>query len=400
MSLPLEGMRIIDLTQFEAGPSCTELLGWLGAEIIKVEEPRRGDPGRRVRALGDEADSYYFIYLNANKKSVTLNLKHPTGKEILRRLLRQSDAVVENWAPGTIERLGFGYEVLQQINPALIYVTIKGFGLSGPYSTYKSFDTIAQATGGAMSMTGYPDRPPTKPGPNIGDTGTGMHAVIGLLAAYIQRLRTGKGQRVELSLQDCVVNMLRSRLSEHLATEESVPRRGAGAFRAAPADVYRCHPEGPNDFVVILIIDQPHMWDSLLRTIGQEDLIGDPRYSDPESRYAHRDEVRRIIETWTRTKTKHDAMRILGEAGVPCGACLDSGELLTDPHLRQRGMIITIEHPTRGPLDIPASPLKFSDSAPPILPAPLLGQHTAEVYRDILGCSTQEIDTWRQEGVI
>ena len=242
MDKALTGVRVLDLTQFEAGPSCTLMLAWMGADVIKVEEPNKGDQGRRLGGEKPGEDSWYFLLLNANKRGITLNLKSPEGLAIVKELLRQVDIMVENYAPGTIENLGLGYDVVKEINPRLIYASVKGFGSFGPYSEYKSFDMIAQAMAGAYSLTGVPDGPPLKPAPTVGDTGTGLHTAIGILSAYIQRLKTGKGQRVELSMQEAVVNLLRPSFREHYITVKPVPRIGAGGGNRDLTGLFPCHP--------------------------------------------------------------------------------------------------------------------------------------------------------------
>jgi formyl-CoA transferase len=399
MSKALANVKVLDLTQFEAGTSCTEMLAWLGADVVKVESPRGGDQGRRAFAEKPGQDGVYFLLLNANKRSITLNLKSEEGQALFKSLVPQFDVVVENYSLGTMESLGLGYDVLRSLNPRLIYATIKGFGTYGPYAPYKSFDMIAQAAGGAMSVTGLPGSPPVKPGPTIGDTGTGLHCAIGILAAYIQRLETGRGQKVEVSMQDAIVNFTRVAMLGHYLSGKPVERRGNRILGMAPGDIYPCAPEGPNDYVY-LTVSSEEMWESLLRVIGREDLIGDDRYASPAARSQHAEEVHALVAAWTKTQDKFTAMRIVGEAGVPCGAVLDTGDLLINEHLRQRNMIVTIEHPQRGAFTMPGCPVQLSDSPVKVQPAPLLGQHNAEVYRALLGLTETDLAALKEKGVV
>jgi formyl-CoA transferase len=381
MSEALAGIRVVDLTNNQAGPSCGQMLAWLGADVIKVEEPDRGDPARQVLRDRPDEDSLFFLSFNANKRSLTVNLKHPRGKEVFRALLKTADVLLENFGPGVIDRLGFGYSVLRELNPRLVFASIKGFGSWGPYRDYKSYEPIAQAMGGSMSVTGFADGPPTYVWPSIGDSGTGMHCVIGILAALMQRHATGQGQQVEVSMQDAVVNLIRVSLRDHQRLGHAMPRTGNQLGAGVPGTTYRCRPGGPNDYVFVFV--QQQMWHPMLRAMGREDLVGDPRYETGEARWRNKAEVDALVEAWTSERTKHEVMAILAGAGVPCGACLDTGEVLADPHLKAREMIVEVEHPVRGRYLTVGNPIKLSASPTAIGPSPLLGQHREEILREL-----------------
>ena len=398
MSKALDGIRVLDLTQYEAGPSCTELLGWLGAEVIKIEPPA-GEPARRGLSERADLDSHFFVLLNANKKGVTLNLKHERGRQMFADLVKTADVVVENLGPGAMERLGLGYEALAALNPRIISASIKGFSSGGPYENHKSFEWIAQAMGGVMSMTGSPDGPPTRTSAGLGDTGSGIHCAVGILAAIIQRQATGRGQRVEVAQQDVVVNLHRIHLREFYQTGQAGGRVGNRAKLTAPSNLYRCRPFGPNDYVYVHVANQ-EMWRSLARILGRPELGDDPRYADGRARVSHGDEVDALVEAWTEKHTKHEAMEKLGAAGVPCGAVLDSAEVVTNRHLIDRGMIVTIEHPQRGRMAIPGNPVRMSDSPTEVTRAPLLGEHSAEVYGKLLGFDAAAVEALKKDGVI
>lgn len=397
----LNDVRVLDLTQFEAGPTCTQALAWLGAEVIKIEPPGRGDPARFNSPDKAGIDSYYFIILNCNKYSMGLNLKTEKGKEIFFDLVRKSDVVAENQGPGTLERLGLGYDVLSEINPKIILVRVKGFGTWGPYSGYKAFDMIAQATGGSYSTNGYPDGPPLPIPVTMGDIGTGYHAALGVTAALYQREKTGKGQVIEVSMQEAIVNFSRVAMMGYYDDPDAVQRRGDQLWGVCPARLYQCAPGGPDDYAYIFAIEPPTgHWQALLKGIGREDLIRDERYDTAEKRWERHEEVDAILEEWTMQRSKHEVMRILGEAGVPTGACLNAKEVHSDPHLIERGMITTIDHPMIGEFTLPGSPIKMSESPITITAAPLLGQHTADKLCNILGYSEDEVKALEAEGVV
>ena len=373
------------------------MLAWLGADVIKVEEPGSGDAARTTLRDRPDADSLFYLSFNANKRSLTLNLKHEGGKDVFRRLLATADVLLENFGPGVIERLGFGYPVLRELNPRLVFASIKGFGSYGPYRDYKSYEPIAQAMGGAMSVTGVADGPPTYVWPSIGDSGTGMHCVIGILAALMQRHLTGEGQRVEVSMQDAVVNLIRVSLRDHQRLGRPMGRTGNQLGAGVPGTTYRCHPGGPNDYVFVFA--QQQMWHPLLRAMGRADLIGDPRYETAAARFQHKAEVDALVEGWTSERSKHEVTKILAGAGVPCGACLDTGEVMADPHLLAREMIVEVEHPVRGRYITVGNPIKLSASPTTIGPAPLLGQHRSEILRE-LGLGDKDIDALARDGAI
>src|SRR6266566_4050789 len=298
MSKALDGIRIIDMTHNQAGPACAQILAFLGADVIKLEEPKGGDVARRnMRDLPD-SDSLFFLLFNANKRSLTLNLKTADGKRLFKEVIAKSDVLLENFGPGALDRLGLGYEALARVNPRLIYATIKGFGTYGPYRDYKSYEPIAQAMGGAMSITGFPENPPTFVVPAIGDSGTGMHMAIGILAALQQRHASGRGQHVEVSMQDAVVNIIRVSLRDHQRFGEAMPRFGNQLGRNVPGTTYACAPGGPNDYVYIYA--QPQMWPAVLGVIGQPQLAEDRRFKTPEARWENREALNVIVETWTR----------------------------------------------------------------------------------------------------
>ncbi len=396
----LHGMRILDLTQFEAGTTCTQFLGWLGADVLKIEPPG-GEQSRRNRPEVPGLDATFFLVFNANKRSVTIDLKQPAGHALFLRMVERADVVVENFAPGVMEKFGLDYERLHATNPRIIVARIKGFGLSGPYSEYKSFDMIAQATGGVMSVTGFADREPVRCGAAIGDTGTGVHAAAAIMAAYIQRQRTGQGQLVEVAMQEVVANLARGRFVDHYREGRASQRRGNEITGGVPGGAYPCAPGGPNDYAYIYVQPiNPGMWRDFVRAIGREDLLSDQRCVDAKTRWEHRDALNEIISAWTRARTKHEVMAVLGKAGVPCGATLDTAEILDDPHLNARGQIHTIEHATRGRIRLPGCPVHLSASEAPTAPPPLAGEHTADVLREVLGLTADEVAALRAQGVL
>lgn len=397
----LKGVKVLDLTQFEAGPSCTEALAWFGAEVVKVEEPHRGDPGRWGFSDRAGVDSHYFVYYNLNKRSVTCNLKSEEGKALLRRMIAKADVLVENMAPGTFARLGFDYPRLSELNPRLIFAQVKGFAPDSEHANYLAFDMIAQAMGGTMGVNGHADQPPVRPGPTIGDTGTGMLCAMGILAALYQRMTTGRGQHIQIAMRDAMLNYCRTPMSRQSARTDQLPRGGNTVVGTAPGTLYQCAPGGLDDLCYIYASrgNEEH-WRRLVKAIGREDLLSDPRMADGVTRAQHREAVDAAITEWTSKRTKHEVMRIIAGAGVPCGALLTTLELLHDEDLHKRGMMQTIDHPLRGPIIVPAWPVRMSDSKVPLQCAPVLGADCEAIYGEWLGCSPDEVSQMRQAKVI
>lgn len=399
----LKGVRVLDLTQFEAGPSCTEALAWLGAEVVKVEKPNGGDPGRTSFAQPPNLDSWYFLLFNASKKSITVDLKNPKGLDLVKNLAGAADVVVENFAPGVIERLGLGYDVLVHINPSLIYAQIKGFGEGSPHENNLAFDMIAQASGGVMSITGEPDQPPVKPGPTLGDTGTGMLLAISILGALYKRKTTGSGERLQLAMQDAMLHYIRVAFHSQAARNKASPRAGAKLISGThpPCGIYACKPFGPNDYIYIYTSRaNPLHWQRLLELIGREDLIGDPAYATGAVRAEREAEIDEMISAWTQQYDKHEAMRLVGAAGIPAGAVLDTDELQNDADFERRGIMQVMSHPTNGDFKMPAWPVLHDGATLPLSPAPLLGEHIEEVLENWLQIDKTAVSKMRSDGVI
>jgi formyl-CoA transferase len=401
----LAGVRILDLTQFEAGPSCTEALAWLGAEVVKVENPNGGEPGRTSFAgAPGSPDSFYFFEFNANKKSVTVNLKSERGLALVKDMAKKADVMIENMAPGTIERLGLGYDQVRKVNPGIIYCQVKGFGTGSPYEHSLAFDMIAQAAGGTISVTGDADRAPVKPGPSFGDTGTGMLMAISILGALYGRSKTGHGRRLQVAMQDAMLHYMRVPFSRTQLTGKAMMRDGTSRSTPGgltPNALYPCKPGGPNDYVYVFCSRaNPEHWQRLLKVIGREDLSGDARYDTQVARSQRGAEVDEIIAGWTRQHTKEEAMTLFGAAGVPAGAVFDTLELMNDPSFAERGIMQTIDHPTTGKVKMPAWPVRFDGAAPMVKPSPLLGQHVDDVLGSWLGMDAKELAALRQDGIV
>jgi len=392
----LEKMRVLDMTQYEAGTSCTQALAWLGADVVKVERPETGDPGRGVARGTDH--SPYFLNWNSNKRSIAIDLGSTEGRDILLAMLPNFDVFVENYGPGVIEKLDLDYEVMKKINPRIIHARLKGFGLSGPYSGYKSYDMVAQAAGGAFSVTGEADGTPMRPGYTVGDSGTGVQLALAITAAYVQQQQTGEGQQVEISMQEAVTYFMRTVIATRSEWgTEAAPRNGN---RGGPAtDLYPCKPFGPNDYVYIMVVTT-RMWDTFCTTIGRDDLLTDPRFATGQDRVEHVEELREQIADWTRQQTKHEVMDVLGPAGVPCSASLDTKDLFDNPHLEARGFVKHVQHPVLGEVPLLAWPARLSASDVEMKAAPMLGEHTDDVLAAELGLSSDRIRELREAGVL
>ena len=380
MERPLSDVRVVDLTQYEAGPTATQILAWLGADVIKVEPPK-GDPGRHLAGASPERASVFFSLFNQGKRSAVLDLKLAEGREALRELLRSADVLAENFAPGTLERFGLPLDRLADEFPRLVLASVRGYASGGPWSDYKSLDFVAQATGGAMSITGQPDGPPLRMGPTNADHSSGVHLALGILAALHRRARSGRGGRIEVALQDVVVSSLRTALVPMYVSGEAVPRRGADYPDVAPSGLHPCAPGGANDYVYLLLSSR-EQWLALLHAIGRDDLLDDPRYARQSQRNAREPELRELVSAWTRQRGKLEAMERLSRFGVPCGAVLDTREVLANEQLRATGMAVRHVDPGWGELVIPGCPIRIDGERPPLGPAPALGAHTAEVLAE------------------
>ena len=398
----LEGVKVVDFTQFEAGTTCTEVLAWFGAEVVKIENPGRGDPGRRLRPGKPDDDPWYFRQFNVNKKSLAINLKSPKGLEIVKSLLKQADVTAENMAPGTIERLGLDYEAVKQINPRIIYCRIKGFAGGSPHEKGLAFDMIAQAAGGPISVTGEPGRPPVKPGLSFGDTGTGMLMAATILGALHERNRTGQGRLLEVAMQDAMVHYMRTCFATMMRTGKPAQRRGAkpSAGNNSPAGLYPCKGSGPNDYLYLTTSRaNPEHFTRLMKLIGREDLIEDSRFATGDARVAHSDELDRIIGEWTLQHDKREAMEKLIAIGVPAGAVFDTMELQNEPSFEQRGFMQPVHH-HNGDDKMASWPVRIDGKTVRLKGAPALGQHSDDVLGQWLGLSDAERGALRSEGVI
>jgi formyl-CoA transferase len=402
MSQALEGIRVIDFTHDQAGPSCTQMLAWLGADVIKIERPPHGDRARRLwNADNPNLDSYFFLLLNSNKRSTVVNLRTEEGKEIARRLIRNADIVAENLGPGVMDRLGLGYEAVKALNPRVIYASVKGFGSYGPYSGFKCFEPVAQATSGAMSVTGEAGGPPLVNGANIGDSGTGMHLTIAILAAIVQRHSTGRGQLVEVAMQEAVLNLTRVKYTQTLANGAPLDRSGNRSTTGGWSDLIRCAGNGSNDYVYITIPpDNPEMFEAMTEVMGRPDLRTDEHFATPPARARNGAALTAEIERWTGAREKREVMKAFASRGIVCGAVLDTAEVLADPHLRERETIFDLEHPTRGRFSVIGCPLRLSDSSVAAKRAPLKGEHTEEVLRSLAGYTSEEIRQLKEKQVI
>ena len=415
MGKALEGVRVLDMTHVQSGPTCTQILAWFGADVIKIEKPGEGDPTRGQLRDIPGVDSLYFTMLNGNKRSVTLNPKTPAGTKIFTKLIESCDVMVENFGPGAIDRMGFPWEKIQKINPRMIYASVKGFG-PGPYEDCKVYENVAQCTGGAASTTGEIDRVPLVTGAQIGDSGTGIHLVAGILAALLQREKSGRGQRVQCAMQDAVLNLCRVKLRDqqrlkHGPLKEypqypngkfgiAVPRAGNASGRGHPGWVVKCKGWETDPDAYIYVITQAQAFPALAKVIGHADWLEDPAYNTPEARLDKLPHVFSEIEKWTTTKTKFEIMDTLNPLNVPCGPVLSMKEIAEEPALRETGTVVEVDHPKRGKYLTVGNPIKLSDSPAEVIRSPLLGEHTIEVLRDVLGLDENEIAAAKTQGAI
>ncbi|WP_326811831.1 formyl-CoA transferase [Streptomyces scopuliridis] len=396
--LPLTGIKVIDFSGVQAGPACSQMLAWFGADLLKVERVNGGDVTRHQLRDIPDADALYFTMLNSNKRSLAINTKTPEGKEVMEKLIREADVLVENFAPGAMDRMGLPWEHIHELNPRLVYGSVKGFNDDSPWSDIKVYENVAQAAGGAASTTGFWDGPPTVSAAALGDSNTGMHLLIGILTALLARERTGEGQRVSVSMQDAVLNLCRVKLRDQQRLEkvgylEEYPQYPNGTFTdvvprggnagGQPGWVLKCKgwQTDPNAYVYFTIQEQD--WEQTCRALDRPEWINDPAYNTAEARQPHLFDIFAEIEKWLAGKTKYEAVDILRRFGVPCAPVLSMKEIAYDPALRRSGTIVEVDQPQRGTYLTVGSPIKFSTFTPTITSAPLLGEHTDEVLTEL-----------------
>jgi formyl-CoA transferase len=412
----LEGVKILDFTHVQSGPTCTQMLAWFGADVIKVERPGVGDATRKQLVDVPGADSLYFTMLNHNKRSIELDSKDPVGKEVLTRLVEECDVLVENFAPGALDRMGFGWEAIQKINPRMIMASIKGFG-PGPYEDCKVYENVAQCTGGSASTTGFLGGPPLVTGAQIGDTGTGLHLAIGILAALFQREKTGKGQKVSAAMQDGVLNLCRVKLrdqqrlkagplteySQHgkgIPFGDAVPRAGNDSGGGQPGWILKCKGWETDPDAYVYFITQAAVWKNICDLIGKPEWKEAPGYATPPERLDKVSAIFDEIEKWTMTKDKFEVMALCNPLNIPCGPILSMKELAEEPSLRETGTIVEVDHPERGPYLSVGCPIKLSDSPAEVKRSPLLGEHTAEILSQVLGFSGADFERVVASGAV
>ena len=412
----LEGVKILDFTHVQSGPTCTQLLAWLGADVIKVERPGVGDATRKQLMDIDGVDSLYFTMLNHNKRSITLDTKHQTGKQVLERLVKKCDVLVENFAPGALDRMGFSWERIQQLNPGMVMASIKGFG-PGPYADCKVYENVAQCAGGATSTTGFLSGPPLVSGAQIGDSGTGLHLALGIVTALFQREKTGQGQKVFAPMQDGVLNLCRVKLrdqqrlqrgplkeysqySEGVEFGDATPRAGNDSGGGQPGRILQCKGWETDPNAYTYFITQAAVWKRICDLIGKPEWKDSPDFATPQARLPRLQEIFTAVEAWTMTKTKFEVMDICNPLDIPVGPILSMKEISEDASLRESGTIVEVDHPQRGRYLSVGCPIKLSGSAVTVRRSPLLGEHTEEILTSVLGYSTQEVAQIKQSGAV
>ena len=410
----LEGVRILDFTHVQSGPTCTQLLAWFGADVIKVERPGEGDATRKQLVDVPGADSLYFTMLNHNKRSITIDTKNKKGKEILERLIKTCDVLVENFAPGALDRMGFSWERIQELNPRMIMASVKGFG-PGKYEDCKVYENVAQCAGGAASTTGFRDGLPLVTGAQIGDSGTGLHLALGIVTALYQREKTGRGQKVLAPMQDGVLNLCRVKLrdqqrlthgplkeysqyGEGIQFGDAVPRAGNDSGGGQPGRILKCKGWETDPNAYTYFITQAAVWEKICDVIGEPGWKTAPGYDKPAHRLDKLNKIFNRIEQWTMTKTKYEVMEICNPLDIPVGPILSMKELAEDEGLRATGTIVEVDHPTRGAYLSVGCPIKMSDSPVEVTRSPLLGEHTEEILTQVLGYSASEVEEIKAAG--